>query len=125
MFFQIAAAITLPTKKNLDAPWTTGEPVDEFEQKPEHMFTPIAKFGKKLSFIGERIEEKFSSFERWYSSKDLGYLDEVMFMPVIKLIEGTSYVIKELSKNLNALLAVTFLVLFTIVLTMAVLAGVI
>ena len=123
--FIIAAAIALPTKKNLDAPWTTGEPVDEFEQKPEHMFTPIAKFGKKLSFIGERIEEKFSSFERWYSSKDLGYLDEIMFMPVIKLIEGTSYVIKELSKNLNALLAVTFLVLFTIVLTMAVLAGVI
>lgn len=121
----VAVAIALPTKKNLDAPWTTGEPAEKFEQRPEHMFAPVSRWGEKLGIIGRKIEEKLSAFERWYSSRDMGYLDEMVFMPVIRLMAGTSYVIRELSKNLNALLAVTFLILFTIILTMAVLVGVI
>ncbi|NJE01080.1 proton-conducting transporter membrane subunit [Thermococcus sp. JdF3] len=117
--------VALPPRARESGVWTNGEPVEEFEIKPEHMYTGVSGAVQRISAAGDRIQSLALSGSRFYRSTGGGYIDEALFMPLIRLSCGFGTCFKELSKELNGMLATTFLVLVAMVIAFLAFVGVI
>ncbi|ASJ07000.1 proton-conducting transporter transmembrane domain-containing protein [Thermococcus pacificus] len=117
--------VALPPRARKGGIWTNGEPVEEFEIKPEHMYTGVSEAVQSISAAGGRIQLLALSMGRLYRSTEVGYIDEALFMPLIRLSYGFGAYLRELSKGLNGMLATAFLVLVAMVIAFLAFAGVI
>jgi len=121
--FSLLAAL-LPPRGRKDEVWTNGEPVEDFEIEPEHMYQPINSYGESISRFGTLVGTRVMLLFEMVSLGNV-YLDEIMLMPFVRVITGIASVMKELSKGLNLMLATTFLAMIGMVIVFLIIMGVV
>jgi hydrogenase-4 component B len=87
--------IALSPRGRKDDVWTNGEMVEDFDILPEHMYYPLNHIPEGLSKVGSLSERILSRIGGAVPSVEVDYIDEALFLPPVRLLQGTMNLLRE------------------------------